>query len=132
MSERPDGVQGSAQEWLGCAEDDLELAERGLEPPALTALACYHAQQAAEKALKGYRAWLGAEEIPRRHRFDELVRQIRREGGTPPDGDLVTPLQPYAVGVRYPGPPLPSLHRAQEALRLACEVVAHVRHAIGP
>jgi HEPN domain-containing protein len=43
-----------AEEWLETAERDLSAARRLLAgPTALTDSAVFHAQQAAEKALKG-------------------------------------------------------------------------------
>ncbi|TME24838.1 MAG: HEPN domain-containing protein, partial [Chloroflexi bacterium] len=44
-----------AVDWLLRAERDLEAARRLLEPePPLSDVAVYHAQQAAEKALKAF------------------------------------------------------------------------------
>ena len=41
--------------WFAIADDDMELARRALGPDRpLPALACFHAQQCAEKYLKGY------------------------------------------------------------------------------
>jgi HEPN domain-containing protein len=41
--------------WFEKADQDLEMARRALGPQkALPAMACYHAQQCAEKYLKGY------------------------------------------------------------------------------
>ena len=46
-----------AREWLERADLDLRLAERALQvPPPLAGGAAYHAQQAAEKALKAFLA----------------------------------------------------------------------------
>src|SRR5204862_953151 len=46
-----------ARDWLARADLDLRLAERALGiPPELAAGAAYHAQQAAEKALKAFLA----------------------------------------------------------------------------
>ena len=42
-----------AAEWLRHVTDDLRLADLALDAvPPITGLALYHAQQAAEKALK--------------------------------------------------------------------------------
>lgn len=50
------------QAWFAKADEDLELARRALGPGRpLTAMACYHAQQCAEKYLKGY---LVAHDVP--------------------------------------------------------------------
>jgi HEPN domain-containing protein len=44
-----------ALEWLRIAARDIRLAELALaDEPALAGEALYHAQQAAEKALKGF------------------------------------------------------------------------------
>ena len=40
--------------WFAKADKDLTLAQRALQPEPLPELACYHAQQCAEKYLKGY------------------------------------------------------------------------------
>ncbi len=51
MSGRP-----PEQEWFEKAEQDLEMARRAMLPGApIPEMACYHAQQCAEKHLKGYR-----------------------------------------------------------------------------
>ena len=50
MSARP-----PEQDWFAKADDNLEAARRLLGPPkALTWVACFHAQQCAERYLKGY------------------------------------------------------------------------------
>ena len=43
------------RDWFEKADQDLELARRALGPgKPLPGMACYHAQQCAEKYLKGY------------------------------------------------------------------------------
>ena len=43
------------RDWFERADQDLEMARRALGPGApLPEMACYHAQQCAEKYLKGY------------------------------------------------------------------------------
>ena len=43
------------QKWFEKADQDLEMARRALGPEKpLPEMACYHAQQCAEKYLKGY------------------------------------------------------------------------------
>ncbi|MFN0165112.1 MAG: HEPN domain-containing protein [Bryobacteraceae bacterium] len=65
-----------AAEWLRVAADDLRLADvaLGLEPP-ITGLALYHAQQAAEKALKAYLVFRG-HAYPFMHNLTELARPL--------------------------------------------------------
>ncbi len=45
-------VPGSAEDWLARAEGDLALARVPLPEGAFYEDLCFHAQQAAEKALK--------------------------------------------------------------------------------
>ena len=43
------------RDWFEKADQDLEMARRALGPEQpLPEMACYHAQQCAEKYLKGY------------------------------------------------------------------------------
>ena len=44
--------KGSAQEWLLFARSDLGVARSGKSPGVLLETLCFHAQQAAEKAIK--------------------------------------------------------------------------------
>ena len=131
MSRLREEAAESAAAWLASAGDDLAIAERGLRPPALLALVCYHAEQAAEKAVKAHLAWLGEERIPRTHELDKLAALIDARGGTPPPDEMLTPLQPFATAARYPGGPVVTAATAEEALHLAREVVAHVRRSLG-
>ena len=51
-------VPGSAADWLARAKGDLALAEIPLPKGAFYEDLCFHAQQAAEKALKAvYQQW---------------------------------------------------------------------------
>ena len=62
-------------QWFDIAADDLEVAKGCLEkyhPPKL-AVACYHAQQAAEKSLKGFLTYCNIEP-PHIHDLSELCK----------------------------------------------------------
>ena len=53
-------IPGSAQDWLVRAKGDLALARTPLPEGAFYEDLCFHAQQAAEKALKAvyrHRGW---------------------------------------------------------------------------
>lgn len=88
--------------WLALAEEDLGAAELVLErdPPFLRT-ALFHAQQAAEKALKGALASAGTAP-PRTHDVVLLLDLCLPERG---DLDAVREdalwLKPYAVAPRY-------------------------------
>ena len=131
MSERPDDAILSAEAWLDYAENDLAMAARGLQPPPITELVCYHAEQAAEKALKAYLAWLSDQRIPHSHKLHELSALIVTRGGTEAPRAPLAILEDYAVEVRYPEVPWPSLAEAERALELARDVVAWVRQMVG-
>lgn len=121
-----------AREWLLRADRDLLIAERGLRDPIpLGEATAYHAQQAAEKALKGF---LVAHDLafPLTHALVPLVRACRDV--TPEFAQFLAAAQiltPYAVRFRYPEGPLePSLDEAEEALGMAEEMVHFVRQQI--
>ncbi len=84
--------------WLEKARRDLAAAERLLDMPDYSA---FHAQQAAEKALKALLVALG-ERPPRTHNIGLLLEKLRGRGL---DVDRVTQariLTEYAVEARYP------------------------------
>lgn len=110
--------------WLRFAGEDLQVAEAGLTqlgfPPWVC---CFHAQQAAEKAIKAALVALGIA-FPRRHDLDGLRNllpegwQIKREM---PD---LEPLSSWAVEARYPGDlPDSTMEDAREAIEQARKVV---------
>jgi HEPN domain-containing protein len=90
-----------ARRWLRYAREDLDVAvvahERGLAPRVVR----FHAQQAAEKALKAAIVASGARPI-RTHVLDELRRLVPRDWAvTQIHADLAR-LSRAAVEERYP------------------------------
>ena len=71
MNSRPEA-------WLKQAHNDLALA-RLAKDNGFMAQACYHASQAAEKALKGAILELGIEP-PHTHVLNDLVQRLDKEG----------------------------------------------------
>ena len=71
MNSRPEA-------WLKQAHSDLALA-RLAKDNGFMAQACYHASQAAEKALKGALLELGIEP-PHTHVLNDLVQRLGNEG----------------------------------------------------
>lgn len=121
----PDTIPGSAAEWLARARGDLALAKAPLPPGAFLDDLCFHAQQAAEKAIKAvYRhyAW------PFRysHDIDDILTGLEQHGvAIPPEIREAVVLTDYAAAGRYPGreePVTPEEHAA--AIALAARVVA--------
>jgi HEPN domain-containing protein len=117
---RPE-VAAETREWLERAADDLRETEHDLTatPPLLRG-AVFHAQQAAEKALK---AFLTAWERPFRRTHDLDVLGSDVVALDPSLAAVVAPardLTPYAWRFRYPGAPLaPTEEEARAALELA-------------
>ncbi len=93
----------SPHEWLKHADSDMRLAHLALDSDVLPEQICFHAQQAAEKALKAALLCKRVD-FPLTHDLDELVEISLNAGVTVPD-ELrdVGSLTPYAVQARYPG-----------------------------
>jgi HEPN domain-containing protein len=95
---------GSPSQWMAHAESDLRMARLGAEDSAvLREQVCFHAQQAAEKALKAILLSRNIE-FPYTHDIKGLLK-IAETGGfvLPPAIQQATNLTPYAVETRYPG-----------------------------
>ena|SRR3989442_1790130 len=123
-----------ARDWIERAVEDLSAAGLLLRstPPHL-GVAVYHAQQAAEKALK---AFLVVHNVSFRltHNLEELLPQCEAVdaalGQFRPAARVLTP---YATRFRYPGGPLhPSPTEAEQAVQLADGIVRFVRQRLHP
>jgi HEPN domain-containing protein len=74
-------IPGSPQEWLARAQGDLALARAPLPEGGFYEDRCFHAQQAAEKALKALylsRGWA----FRYVHDLEELITGLRQHGLT--------------------------------------------------
>jgi len=118
-----------AGEWLKVASADLRLATLALEAdPPIVGLALYHAQQAAEKSLKGLLVYHGAR-YPLTHNLTELLRAVLPfdktiEAAVRPVLDLTA----FATLYRYPGESdEPPLGEARSWVEKAHSVVDVVR-----
>jgi len=115
---------GTAEGWLKRAKGDLSLCRAPLPKGAFLEDLCYHAQQAAEKALKAvYRrnGWV----FRYTHDLDELIEGVREKGlEVPPEIAEAVILNSYSAEARYPslGEPV-TAEEYQEAVRLAEAVV---------
>ena len=119
---------GSPREWLRYAEADLNLARMPLPEGTMHEQLCFHAQQAAEKALKAVLVSLGSD-FPYTHDLRILTEIISRQIAISPSvARCAGLLTPYAVPFRYPGAyePVQDEER-QEAVRAAREVVEWAR-----
>ena len=98
------GPPGSPQDWLAHAESDLNLARVAKErKDVLPEQTCFHAQQAAEKALKAVLLFKRIE-FPLVHDLKTLVSLLQENAVSfPPEVSEAGSLTPYAVEARYPG-----------------------------
>lgn len=111
------------REWLGKAFEDLRSARILIEhSPPVYETACFHAQQAVEKALKGFLVWSGVV-FEKVHDLTYLLDLC--ESRQPAFSNIrprVDALSPYAVETRYPGTAMGvSSTEAEEALAAAWE-----------
>ncbi len=121
---------GSPADWLRHAYSDLALASITPYPPIMLEQLCFHAQQAAEKALK---AVLVAHHIavPRTHNLRTLFDLLPADLPVPSDVQMAAGLSDYAVASRYPGVSEPvEADEHREAVSLAEAVVYWAEHVI--
>lgn len=115
MSDPADLARG----WFLKGDSDLATATLVVSGGGPYDTACFHAQQAAEKYLKGFLAFMG-QSFPFTHNLENLA--VLCTALTPaPDLtgiDLVV-LTPYAVQLRYDPGFWPDQTTAQEATELA-------------
>ena len=94
---------GSPEDWLRHARSDLSVARQRPQRGVLLETLCFHAQQAAEKSLKGV---LLAEAVhfPYTHDLARLITLVHgAKIGWPVQLDAAAKLSEYAVTTRYPG-----------------------------
>ncbi len=120
--------------WLGKADMDCKAAafELTADPP-FAADVVFHAQQAAEKALKGYLAWHDSP-FRKTHDLAEIGRQCAEiDSSIEPLLVRAARLTEYAWKFRYPGDPdEPTREEAEKALALAREVFDAVLARLPP
>jgi HEPN domain-containing protein len=110
-----------ARGWFLKAESDLTTANRMVESDGPYDTACFHAQQAVEKYLKGLLAFRG-QPFYSTHNLEELQHLGEALPAWPLAGLDLAELSSYAVEVRYDFEFWPDHQTAQEALELAREV----------
>jgi len=119
-----------ARGWLGKAASDIRAARLVLESDGPYDTACFHAQQAIEKALKGFLAFQ-RRPILRTHDLDELQVACLALGPLPELAALdLTEATDYGVLVRYDLDFWPEETAAADALLLAEKVFEIVAGAL--
>ncbi|MCY7273026.1 MAG: HEPN domain-containing protein [Phormidesmis sp. CAN_BIN44] len=117
--------------WFGKADSDLTTAQVMLGSAGPYDTACFHAQQAAEKYLKGFLA-LNGEVIPRIHDLIELNRFCAvLSSNWQVDEQALAELMPFAVEARYDLGFFPDRETAATAVVLAEQVRNCVLAAVG-
>jgi HEPN domain-containing protein len=113
-----------ARGWFRRARYDLGAGEADLaHDPPLTGDAAFHAQQAVEKAMKGFLTW-HSRPFRKTHNLTEIGQQCTEVHQTLEHLlRRASTLTEYAWKYRYPGEPdEPPREEAEEALGLAREV----------
>lgn len=121
-------------QWLALAREDLLAGESILTAPLSSyGTASFHAQQAAEKALKALLV-KHQTEFSKSHNIGQLLRLAEPPApGISERLESARTLTPYAVTVRYPGEgPLPDRDEAADHLALARRVVDEVVALLDP
>ncbi len=101
--EEPGVLQELVSEWMGRAQSDLAVARMTEDERIAPAILAFHAQQAAEKALKALLV-LRQVEFPHTHAIGPLLNLCQAAGYEEIEtlADAVV-LTRYAVATRYPG-----------------------------
>ena len=121
----PPNLSTIVQSWVQKAEHDFGTANLILKSKddELADMACYHAQQCAEKYIKVLFIKKGLD-VPRIHDLLELAKKLPPKDQAKFSLDALSDLNSFAVDVRYPGDwntPL-GLAEAAKAMRIADEV----------
>ena len=129
---KPPKVPGSPEEWMQFAQSDLRLARLAAQDQSIRPeQVCFHAQQAAEKALKAVLRSCGAD-FPPTHDIELLLRLAEEVRIALPES--IRPagwLTPYAVETRYPGFQAEISHtEVEQALEMAENVVKWAKKAL--
>jgi HEPN domain-containing protein len=116
------------REWIAKAENDLiaavQLLKLGRQAPA--DVVCFHAQQCAEKYIKGALVHRGIS-FSKTHDLELLVRSLPNGLRARIAMEDLTLLTPHATGSRYPGGATISVAAARRALAASRRVRSWLR-----
>ncbi len=126
-----DRIPGCPADWLHRARSDLNLARLSRPEGVLLEDLCFHAQQAAEKALKAVLV-ANSVAVPNIHSIRRLIDLLPAKLDIPGEIQDAAGLTDYAVSSRYPGDfELVDEDEHREAVRLAEAVVSWAADLIG-
>lgn len=121
---------GSPAAWLVYAQSDLALARTGRVADVLLETLCFHAQQAAEKALKGILVANGVA-VPRTHALETLITLLPANAMSNNLALRAASLSVYAVNYRYPQDDLPvDEEEYKSAVEAAADVLEWARQLV--
>lgn len=113
------------------ARSDLALAKASPPPGTLLEALCFHAQQAAEKALKSVLVSRSVP-VPRTHSIGALLDLVAQHASVSSHLRQAAALTEYAVTTRYPGDFEPvGAEEHSAAVRLAEGVVSWAETILG-
>ena len=124
----------AAERWLAFARQDLRVAELAFAEGIFNQV-CFHAQQCAEKAIKGWLEEQG-QAPPRTHRMADLLMLLPADLMDQLD-DALRLLDRFYIPTRYPDAlpgmlpeGVPGQADAQEALDLARQALKRVEQTL--
>lgn len=122
-------VIARVRDWAAHADEDLRVAEHTLtlKDQCPFRLVAYHAQQCAEKYIKGFLVLRGVD-FPYTHNIARLLELCAEHGAWATDLKDAEELTPFAITARYPGDDEPvSESEAHRAIDIARTVRRTVR-----
>jgi len=111
------------RQWLEKTDEDRQAMERLMEGNPILEMACFHAQQCVEKALKGFLT-VHDRHLEKTHDLTDILELCVEVNSTFAQFEQTCKdLTPFAVDARYPGPKNPDT--IEEARRLV-EAADHI------
>jgi HEPN domain-containing protein len=132
MSAPDEEVRRKVTQWLAYGDEDLLLARHGLtlRTDRPFRLIAYHAQQCAEKYLKGYLVFHHVD-FPYTHNISRLVELCSDQGLAGEALRDADELTPFAISTRYPGEDEEvSEEEALRAINIAARVLEVVKESL--
>lgn len=119
----PERVEETGR-WIRFAREDLEIAQLIMAQSSVPRAACFHAQQAAERALKALLIARGRD-FPKTHELFGLSRLLPEDFKVGVADEELVSLSKWALEPRYPGDlPEATEDAARAAVRQAREILA--------
>ena len=119
------------RQWLEKADEDRQAMERLMEGNPILEMACFHAQQCVEKALKGF---LTAHDrhVEKTHDLTDILELCVEVNSTFAQFEQTCKdLTPFAVDARYPSPKNPdTIEEARQLIGAADHIYQFTHEAL--